>query len=78
MDDNKKRLAEETTATELLQKSLNQTRKEKTELEQKVKELEARLAELEPPVGFDKFTWPDPDKAASCLKQPPCSTLKTH
>jgi len=50
LDDNKKKLAEKTTAAELLQKSLNQTRKEKIELEGKVKELEARVAELEPVV----------------------------
>jgi len=50
LDDNKKKLAEKTTAAELLQKSLNQTRKEKVELEGKVKELEARVAELEPVV----------------------------
>jgi hypothetical protein len=48
LDDNKKRLAEKTSANEALQKSLSQTRKEKAELEQKVKELETRLAELEP------------------------------
>ena len=53
LDENKKKLAEKTSATELLQKSLNQTRKEKAELEQKVKELEARVAELEPVVDSE-------------------------
>ena len=48
LDASKKKLAEKTTATELLQKSLNQSRTEKVELDKKVKELEARLAELEP------------------------------
>ena len=40
----------EAPATDFLQKSLNQTRKEKIELEGKVKELEARVAELVPAV----------------------------
>ena len=48
LDDNKKRLAEKTSAAEALQKSLGKTKTEKAELEMKVKELEARLAELEP------------------------------
>ena len=48
LDASKKKLAEKTTANDLLQKNLNKTRTEKAELEQKVKELEAKLAELEP------------------------------
>ena len=48
MDASKKKLAEKTAATDLLQKNLNKTKSEKAELEQKVKELEAKLAELEP------------------------------
>ena len=47
LDANKKKLAEKTTANDLLQKSLNKTRGEKAELEQKVKELEDSLAELQ-------------------------------
>ena len=47
LDTNKKKLAEKTAATDLLQKSLNKARGEKAELERKVKELEARLGELE-------------------------------
>ena len=48
LDASKKKLAEKTTAADLLQKTLNQTKKDKAELEQKVQELEAKLAELEP------------------------------
>jgi uncharacterized protein YoxC len=48
LDANKKKLAEKTRANDLLQKSLNKARGENTELEQKVKELEAKLAALEP------------------------------
>jgi len=47
LDANKKKLAEKTVATDLLQKSLNKTRGANIELESKVKELEAKLAELE-------------------------------
>jgi len=47
LDANKKKLAEKTQANELLQKSLNQTRGEKAELERKLKAAEARLEELE-------------------------------
>jgi chromosome segregation ATPase len=49
LDASKKKLAEKTTATNLLQKSLNQTKGEKAELERKVKELEAKLEVLEVP-----------------------------
>jgi chromosome segregation ATPase len=45
---NKKKLAEKTAANDLLQKSVNKYKSENAELQQKVKELEARLAELEP------------------------------
>ena len=44
LDDNKKRLAE------MLQKSLAKTKAENAELLKKVAELEARVAELDPPV----------------------------
>jgi septal ring factor EnvC (AmiA/AmiB activator) len=47
LDASKKKLTEKTTAADLLQKSLNSTRTEKAELQQKVKELEAKLAEFE-------------------------------
>jgi chromosome segregation ATPase len=47
LDATKKKLTEKTTATDLLQKSLNKSRSENVELESKVKELEAKVAELE-------------------------------
>ena len=50
LDDNKKRLAEKTSAAEVLQKSLGKTKSENAELLKKVSELEARVAELEPVV----------------------------
>jgi chromosome segregation ATPase len=56
LDDNKKRLAEKTTAADVLQKSLNKTKAENAELEQKVKELEAKVAELEPVVEETEAT----------------------
>ena len=45
LDANKKKLAEKTTAADKLQKSVTQARAENTQLEQKVKDLEAQLAE---------------------------------
>jgi len=48
LDANKKKLAEKTTANDLLQKSLTRTKAENAELQRRVKELEGRLAELEP------------------------------
>ena len=48
LDDNKKRLAEKTSAAEVLQKSLGKTKSENAELQKKVAELEARVKELEP------------------------------
>jgi chromosome segregation ATPase len=45
LDATKKKLAEKTTAADKLQKSVTQARAENTELEQKVKDLEAQLAE---------------------------------
>ncbi len=48
LDASKKKLAEKTTAADLLQKSLSKSRAEKAELERKVKELEGKLAGLEP------------------------------
>lgn len=47
LDANKKKLAEKTKAVDALQKSLNQTKRENVTLEQKIKELEAKLAETE-------------------------------
>ena len=44
LDASKKKLADKTTAADKLQKSLNQTRAENTQLEQKVKDLEAQVA----------------------------------
>jgi len=48
LDAGKKKLAEKTAATDLLQKSLNKSKSENIELQGKVKELEAKLEELEP------------------------------
>lgn len=48
LDASKKKLAEKTKANELLQKSLNKTKAENAEFQNKIKELEAKLAELEP------------------------------
>jgi BMFP domain-containing protein YqiC len=45
---NKKKLAERTKANDDLQKLLGKTKNENAELQQKVKELEVRLAELQP------------------------------
>lgn len=45
LDATKKKLAEKTAAADKLQKSLSQARAENTQLEQKVKDLEAQLAE---------------------------------
>ncbi len=50
LDDNRKRLAEKTSAAEVLQKCLGKTKSENVELLKKVAELEARVAELEPVV----------------------------
>jgi hypothetical protein len=50
LDDIKKRLAEKTSAAEVLQKSLGKAKAENAELLKKVAELEARVAELEPVV----------------------------
>lgn len=44
LDASKKKLAEKTEANDLLQKSVNKSKTEKAELQQKVKELEAKLA----------------------------------
>ena len=48
LDASKKKLAEKTKANDDLQKSLGKTKTENAELQQRVKELEAKLAELEP------------------------------
>jgi len=48
LDASKKKLAEKTTAADKLQKLLNQARTENTQLEHKVKELEAQLEALKP------------------------------
>ncbi len=47
LDANKKKLAEKTNAADLLQKSLSKVKGEKVELQRKVEELEAKLAQLE-------------------------------
>jgi len=47
LDASKKKLAEKTSANEVLQKSLNKTRSENAELQRKVQELEEKLAKLE-------------------------------
>jgi chromosome segregation ATPase len=48
LDASKKKLAEKTSANELLQKTYKQTKAENAELREKLKTLEARLEELEP------------------------------
>lgn len=48
LDASKKKLAEKTTAADKLQKLLNQARTENTQLEHKVKELEAQVEALKP------------------------------
>jgi chromosome segregation ATPase len=48
LDASKKKLSEKTTAADKLQKLLNQARTENTQLEHKVKELEAQLEALKP------------------------------
>jgi chromosome segregation ATPase len=45
LDANKKKLAEKTTANDLLQKTLNKTKAENAELQRKVQELESKLPE---------------------------------
>jgi chromosome segregation ATPase len=47
LDANKKKLAEKTRATDLLQKSINKAKAENADLEARVKELEAKVTELE-------------------------------
>ena len=47
LDATKKKLAEKTRGNELLQKSANKAKGENAELQRKVGELEAKLAELE-------------------------------
>jgi septal ring factor EnvC (AmiA/AmiB activator) len=47
LDASKKKLAERTSGNDLLQRSLNQTKSEKADLQRKVDELEAKLAKLE-------------------------------
>ncbi len=48
LDASKKKLAEKTTANEMLQKSSSKAKAENVKLQQKITELEARLAVLEP------------------------------
>ena len=48
LDASKRKLADKTNAADKLQKTLTQSRAEKAQLEQKVKELEAQLAEANP------------------------------
>ncbi len=47
LDSNKKKLAEKTKATDLLQKSLNKSKTESAEYQRTIKELEEKLASLE-------------------------------
>jgi septal ring factor EnvC (AmiA/AmiB activator) len=61
LDASKKKLAEKTTATDLLQKSLNKTKNEKAELQQQVKELETKLEEFESTDETDA----EPEEAAA-------------
>jgi chromosome segregation ATPase len=63
LDANKKKLAEKTTAADLLQKSLSSARTEKAELQRKVKELEAKLAEFENTDEVENTE--EPEKAAA-------------
>ncbi len=62
LDASKKKLAEKTTAADKLQKLLNQARTENTQLEQKVKELEAQLEALRPEDADQEET---PEQAAA-------------
>ncbi len=48
LDASKKKLSEKTNAADKLQKLLNQSRSENTQLEQKIKELEAQIEALQP------------------------------
>ena len=48
LDASKRKLADKTNAADKLQKTLTQARAEKAQLEQKIKELEAQLAEAKP------------------------------
>ncbi|MFV8819645.1 hypothetical protein [Haliea sp. E17] len=50
LDAGKKKLAEKTKAADLLQRNLNKTKAENSELQRKVEELEAKLADGETPV----------------------------
>ena len=54
LDASKKKMAEKTKATDLLQKSLNLTKSDKADLQRQVKELEAKLAEHEVPEVEDE------------------------
>jgi chromosome segregation ATPase len=53
LDANKKKLADKTRAADTLQKSVSQLKAENAEQERKVKELEAKLAELQTDVEDD-------------------------
>ena len=61
LDANKKKLAEKTAATDLLQKNLNKTKNENAELQAKVKELEEKVEELTPA----EETAPETEEAAA-------------
>ncbi len=56
LDANKKKMAEQTKANDLLQKSLGKTKGERVELQQKVNELEAQLKELQSDLDTDAET----------------------
>lgn len=64
LDASKKKLAEKTSANELLQKSLNKTKAENAELQRKVQELEAKVAALEPAAAADAADTPREEAAA--------------
>ena len=49
LDASKKKLAEKTSANEVLQKSLNKTKAENADLQRKIQELESKLDEPSPP-----------------------------
>ena len=64
LDASKKKLADKTAAADKLQKSLNQTRAENTQLEQKVKDLEAQGAAVEAEAEQNDQTEDDKQAAA--------------
>jgi septal ring factor EnvC (AmiA/AmiB activator) len=61
LDASKKKLAEKTKTTDVLQKSLNKSKGENSELKRKVEELEAKLESLEP-VETEESSEEEPSK----------------